>query len=39
MMDANYVVMAVTLIVWFGIFLYLLSIDRKVRRLEGKNES
>ncbi len=39
MMDANYVVMAVTLIVWLGIFLYLLSIDRKVRRLEGKNES
>ncbi|MEP0827810.1 MAG: CcmD family protein [Candidatus Zixiibacteriota bacterium] len=38
-MDANYVVMAVTLIVWLGIFLYLLSIDRKVRRLEGKNES
>lgn len=39
MMDANYIVMAVTLIVWLGIFLYLLSIDRKVRRLEGKNES
>lgn len=38
-MDANYVVMAVTLIVWLGIFIYLLSIDRKVRRLEGKNES
>jgi len=38
-MDANYVVMAVILIVWLGIFLYLLSIDRKVRRLEGKNES
>lgn len=38
-MDANYVAMAVTLIVWLGIFLYLLSIDRKVRRLEGKNES
>ena len=38
-MDANYVVMAVTLIVWVGIFLYLLSLDRKVKKLEGKHES
>jgi CcmD family protein len=38
-MDANYVVMAVTLIVWIGIFLYLVSLDRKVKRLEKKNEN
>jgi CcmD family protein len=35
-MDANYVVMTVTLIIWLGIFLYLLALDRKVRRLEIK---
>jgi CcmD family protein len=35
-MDANYIVMAVTLIIWLGIFLYLLSLDRKVSRLETK---
>ena len=35
-MDANYIVMIVTLIIWLGIFLYLLSLDRKVHRLEIK---
>ncbi len=37
-MDSNYVVMAVTLIIWIGLFLYLFSLDRKVKKLESKNE-
>jgi CcmD family protein len=31
---AVFVVMAVTLIVWLGIFAYLWGLDRKVKRLE-----
>jgi CcmD family protein len=31
---AVFVVMAVTLVVWLGIFVYLWGLDRKVRRLE-----
>jgi CcmD family protein len=38
-MDANYVVMAVTLIIWAGLFGYLISLDRKVNRLEKRNEN
>jgi CcmD family protein len=37
-MDANYVVMIVALIVWAGIFVYLLSLDKKIRKLENRNE-
>jgi len=33
-MDANYIVMIVTLIIWMGLFLYLFSLDRKVKKLE-----
>ena len=33
-MNANYVVMAVTLIIWVGIFGYLVMIDRKTKKLE-----
>jgi len=35
-MTSNYLVLAVTLIIWVGIFLYLLSLDRKARKLEEK---
>ncbi len=31
---ALYVVMAVALVVWLGIFAYLWTLDRRVRRLE-----
>jgi CcmD family protein len=31
---AIFVVMAVTLVVWLGIFVYLWGLDRKVKRLE-----
>ena len=33
-----YVVVAVLLIILFGLIIFLISIDRKVRRLEKKNE-
>jgi len=35
-MQANYVVMAVTLIVWIGLFLFLMRLDKKVRQLERR---
>ena len=35
-MDGNYVVMAVTLVIWFGIFVYLLKLDNKVKKLEER---
>ncbi len=38
-MDSNYVVLSVTLIIWVGLFFYLFSLDRKVKKLEEKNES
>jgi len=37
-MDANYIVMIVTLIIWGGLFGYLVSIDRKVKRMERTHE-
>jgi CcmD family protein len=37
-MDANYFVMLVVLIIWLGIFLYLYSLDRKIKRLEKRDE-
>ncbi len=38
-MDSNYIVLVVTLIIWVGLFFYLFSLDRKVKKLEEKNES
>ena len=35
-MTSNYAVMAVTIIIWVGLFVYLLRLDRKVKRLEEK---
>ena len=35
-MDGNYIVMAVTLVIWLGIFVYLLRLDKKVKQLEEK---
>jgi CcmD family protein len=32
-MTSNYVVMIVTLVIWVGVFLYLLRLDVKVKRL------
>jgi CcmD family protein len=35
-MDGNYVAMIVTLVVWLGLFLYLLRLDKRVRGLEER---
>lgn len=37
-MDGNYIAMAVTLVVWLGIFVYLLKLDKKVKQLEEKTK-
>lgn len=36
-MDANYLVLIVTLIIWIGIFIYLFGLDRKVSELKTKD--
>jgi CcmD family protein len=33
-LSSNFVAMIVTLIIWIGVFIYLLRLDRKVSRLE-----
>lgn len=38
-MDTNYIVMIVVLIIWSGVFLYLASLDKRVGKLEKKNEN
>ncbi len=38
-MDSDYAVMAVTLVIWAGIFVYLLILDRRTKRLEKRSES
>ncbi len=35
-MTSNYIVMAVTLIIWIAIFVYLLMLDKKASKLEDK---
>ena len=35
-MSSNYVAMIVTLVIWIGVFFYLLRLDRKVKKLENK---
>ena len=35
-MEGNYVAMIVTLVVWIGIFVYVRRLDKRVKRLEGK---
>ena len=35
-MTSNYTVLAVTLIIWVGLFVYLTMLDRRTRKLEGK---
>lgn len=32
--NSYYVVLIITLIIWTGIFLYMLSIDKKLKKLE-----
>ncbi len=35
-MDGNYVALGVTLAVWIGLFVYLMRVDKKVKKLEEK---
>lgn len=32
--NSYYVVLIITLVIWTGIFLYMLSIDKKIKKLE-----
>lgn len=38
-MSSNYVTMMVTLIIWIGLFFYLVRLDRKVKKLENKTKT
>ncbi len=33
-----YVVLAIALIIWIGLFVYLFSMDRKISKLEKQNK-
>jgi len=33
-MDGNYIALFVTLVIWVGIFLFLNSLDKRVKKLE-----
>lgn len=35
-MDSNYIVLAVTLVVWLLLFGFLFGLDKKVKKLEEK---
>ena len=35
-MDGNITVMFVTLVIWAGLFFFLIRLDKRVRKLEGK---
>ncbi|MEZ5358548.1 MAG: CcmD family protein [Candidatus Zixiibacteriota bacterium] len=35
-MASNYIVMAVTLIIWIALFVYLMMLDTKTKKLEDK---
>jgi CcmD family protein len=34
-MEGNYVALAVTLLIWIGLFAFLFRLDKRVRKLEG----
>lgn len=36
-MDGNYIAMIVALIVWIGLFFYLLKLDGRVKKLERES--
>lgn len=35
-MDGNYVALGVTLVVWIGLFFFLIKLNKKVKKLEEK---
>lgn len=36
-MDGNYVALAVTLLIWFGLFFFLMKLDGRVKKLEKRS--
>lgn len=36
-MDGNYVALAVTLLVWIGLFLFVYRLDKRIEKLEKKS--
>ncbi len=36
-MDGNYVALAVTLAIWAGLFIFLLKLDKRIKKLEEKS--
>ena len=36
-MDGNYTALAVTLVVWIGVFLFLMRLDKRVKDLEKRS--
>jgi CcmD family protein len=36
--NSYYVVLIITLIIWLGLFLYMLSVDKKVKKIEKEHE-
>lgn len=37
-MDGNYVAMIVTLIVWIGLFVFLMRLDKRIKKLERSHK-
>jgi len=37
--NQNYIVLGVTLILWLGVFLYMLSLDKKIKKIEKGNSN
>jgi CcmD family protein len=35
-MDGNYIALAVTLVIWIGLFFFLVRLDKKIKKLEKK---
>ncbi len=33
---SNYIVLAITQIIWLGLFIYMLSVDKKIKNIEKK---
>jgi len=35
--DGNYIALIVTVVVWIGLFLFLMRLDKKVKKLEERS--
>lgn len=35
-MDGNYIALTVTLVIWVGLFIFLVRLDNKIKKLEEK---